>query len=105
VDIDRDTIRRLERLSRLELSDDEAERITTDLARIVAFVDVMRSVDTEGVTPTRVTSRGALPGGRADGPAPGLGRDEVLSRAPDRVRGFFRVPRAIGGGEDGDGRG
>lgn len=103
MDIDRDTIRRLERLSRVELSDEEAQRITADLARIVAFVDVMRSVDTEGVEPTRVASRGVLPGGRADEPATGLGRDDALSQAPDRAGGFFRIPRAIGGGEDENG--
>lgn len=103
MDIDRDTIRRLERLSRVELSDEEAERITAELARIVAFVDVMRSVDTEGVEPTRVSSRGVFPRGRADEPASGLGRDQAVSQAPDRARGCFRVPRAITGGDDGDG--
>lgn len=103
--IDRETIRHLEKLARIELTDDEAEKLTGQLDRIVAFVEKLQTVDTEGVAPTRLMSHGGeAPGGgtplRTDQVRPGLERDRVLDQAPDASGPFFRVPRVIGKGDE-----
>lgn len=93
--IDRDAIRHLERLARIELTEAEAKKLTGELDRIVAFVEKLQSVDTEGVAPTRLIGHGSGTPQREDKVTPGLDRDTVLSQAPDHTDEFFRVPRVL----------
>jgi len=97
--IDRDTIRHLERLARIELDADEVARITEQLDRIVTFVEQLQSVDTTGVAPTGLMAHEESARLRADERCEGLARETVLGQAPDASAGFFRVPRVIGKGE------
>lgn len=98
--IDRDAIRHLERLARIDLAPDEVGPITEQLDRIVAMVERLQSVDVEGVEPTRAMALGA---DAADDDVRGddvdekrvLDRATVLSQAPDATPEFFRVPRVI----------
>jgi aspartyl-tRNA(Asn)/glutamyl-tRNA(Gln) amidotransferase subunit C len=95
--IDRDVIRHLERLARIDLAPDEVAPITDQLNRIVKMVERLQSVDVEGVEPTRAMAHAGEPGGdvREDVVTPGLDRATVLSQAPDATPEFFRVPRVI----------
>ena len=97
--INRDTIRHLENLARIELTPDEVETLTGQLDRIVGFVEKLQSVDTTGVEPTRLMSPADEEHVREDEVRPGLERDEVLKRAPDATPEFFRVPRVIDKGD------
>jgi aspartyl-tRNA(Asn)/glutamyl-tRNA(Gln) amidotransferase subunit C len=99
VKINRDTIRHLERLARIELDADEVARMTEQLDRIVAFVEQLQSVDTTGVSPTGLMSHEEGARLREDERREGLPRDAVLGQAPDAADGFFRVPRVIERGE------
>jgi len=97
--IDRDVIRHLERLARIDLAPDEVTTITEQLGRIVGFVETLQSVDVAGVEPTRGMSHEPSGEGdhvRADEVTPGLERATVLAQAPDATKEFFRVPRVIG---------
>ena len=99
--IDRDVIRHLERLARIDLAPDEVGPITEQLARIVTLVERLQAVDVEGVEPTRAISHEDAGGDtREDAVTPGLDRAEVLSQAPDATKEFFRVPRVISRGEE-----
>ena len=72
-----------------------SSRCAEELDRILAYIDKLRAVDTEGVEPTshavplrqrdarRRASRRAFP------------QAEMLANAPDPSGGFFRVPRII----------
>jgi aspartyl-tRNA(Asn)/glutamyl-tRNA(Gln) amidotransferase subunit C len=99
VKIDRDTIRHLERLARIELEADEVARITEQLDRIVTFVEQLQAVDTTGVEPAGLMAHEAGAPPREDAVREGLPRETVLGQAPDASAGFFRVPRVIGKGE------
>ena len=46
-----DDIRKLGRLARLEITDQEIADVSTKLTSIVAMVDQLQAVDTSGVTP------------------------------------------------------
>ncbi|MBI4230158.1 MAG: Asp-tRNA(Asn)/Glu-tRNA(Gln) amidotransferase subunit GatC [Planctomycetes bacterium] len=90
------------RLSRLDLSQEERERLRGEFDSILKYVEALRAVPTEGVEPTAMG--GTAAGGtaqvhgearplRADEPGGSLPRAEAL-RASARQDGiFFDVPR------------
>jgi aspartyl-tRNA(Asn)/glutamyl-tRNA(Gln) amidotransferase subunit C len=82
-------------LARLDLTAEEIERFTGQLAAILDHAEDVAALDTEGVPPTAhpLPLRNVL---RDDTVRPSLDRDEVLSQAPDVEDGMFRVPRILG---------
>ena len=99
--IDRDVIRHLEKLARIDLAPDEVEQITGQLNRIVAMVERLQGVNVEGIEPTRAMAHdNAGTDLREDAVTAGLDRAEVLGQAPDATREYFRVPRVISRGEE-----
>jgi aspartyl-tRNA(Asn)/glutamyl-tRNA(Gln) amidotransferase subunit C len=89
--IDRDQVLHVARLARLELSEDEVERMASELSGILDHVDRISALDLEGVEPTShvIQLENVL---RADEPAPSLPRERALEPAPDPADGAFRVP-------------
>jgi aspartyl-tRNA(Asn)/glutamyl-tRNA(Gln) amidotransferase subunit C len=94
--VDRDLVKRLADLSRLELADAEVDRITTDLDRIVAYVACLGELDLDGVEPLCSVAPDASAGAmRADEPRPSLSAEVALAAAPRAVEGGFAVPRFV----------
>jgi aspartyl-tRNA(Asn)/glutamyl-tRNA(Gln) amidotransferase subunit C len=89
--IDRDQVLHVARLARLELTEDELERMAGELSTILDHVEQMNELDLEGVEPTShvVQLENVL---RPDNPRPSWPREEVLEPAPDPDEGAFRVP-------------
>ena len=92
--IGRQDVEHVARLARLALTDAELERMREQLNGILAYIDKLNALDTEGVEPTShaVPLVNVM---RDDEPAPCLPRDDALASAPDRGGEFFRVPRII----------
>jgi len=87
------------RLARLELSEDEVQRMTSDLARVLDHIEAISELDLDGVPPTShvVAVENAL---REDVPVACLSREVVLAAAPEVVDDGFAVPSPqAGGGE------
>jgi aspartyl-tRNA(Asn)/glutamyl-tRNA(Gln) amidotransferase subunit C len=89
--IDREQILHVARLARLELSEDEIERMSGELSGILEHVDRISALDLDDVEPTShvVALLNVL---RLDEPDPSLPRDVALANAPDPSDGAFRVP-------------
>ncbi|TMK69333.1 MAG: Asp-tRNA(Asn)/Glu-tRNA(Gln) amidotransferase subunit GatC [Actinobacteria bacterium] len=89
--IDRKQVLHVGRLARLELTDDEVDRMSGELSTILDHVERMNQLDLEGVEPTShiVPLENVL---RADEPRPSWPREQVLEPAPDPAEGAFRVP-------------
>jgi len=89
--IDRDQVLHVAKLARLELSEDEVEKMAHELSGILDHVDRISELDLEGVEPTShvVQLENVW---RADEPEPGLPRERALEPAPDPADGAFRVP-------------
>jgi aspartyl-tRNA(Asn)/glutamyl-tRNA(Gln) amidotransferase subunit C len=89
--IDRDGVLHVARLARLRLTDDEVERMTGELSKILEHVERMDELDLEGVEPTShvVALQNVL---REDVPRESLPRERALESAPDAADGGFRVP-------------
>ena len=81
-------------LARLELTPEEAETFTGQMDAILAYVEKLNELDTSGIIPTShaVPVENAF---RDDEVRPSIGVENALANAPDRVEGFFRVPKVI----------
>lgn len=92
--ITRQDVEHVARLARLHLTDAELERMRAELDAILAYIDKLRALDTEGVEPTShaVPLVNVM---RDDEVRPSLPLDDMLANAPDRVGDLFRVPRII----------
>ena len=89
--IDRAEVLHVATLARLELSDDEVERMARELSAVLDHIETISQLDLEGVPPTShvVEVQSAL---RSDEPAPSLSREAALAAAPDADDQGFRVP-------------
>lgn len=92
--IDRATVDHVCRLARLDLSEEERERMRAELSKILEHAGRVQALDLKGVEPTSH----ALPlrnVARPDEVRPSLARDEALAGAPEVEDGRFRVPRIL----------
>ncbi len=89
--IDREQVLHVARLARLQLTDDEVERMAGELSSILGHIETISGLDLEGVEPTShvVEVSNAL---RTDVPRPCLDREVALSQAPARTEDAFLVP-------------
>ena len=92
--LSRDVVAHIASLVRLGMSEDEIETLRVELSDILAQFETLSAVDTTDVPPT------AHPGGMRnifddDEPASGLDAEAVLSNAPLREDGFFRVKAVL----------
>jgi aspartyl-tRNA(Asn)/glutamyl-tRNA(Gln) amidotransferase subunit C len=77
-------------LARLRLSDEELEKMRTDLSNILGYMEMLKEVDVSDVAPTaQVTD--LLNVMREDEVRPSLPREDALANAPDQRDGMFRV--------------
>jgi aspartyl-tRNA(Asn)/glutamyl-tRNA(Gln) amidotransferase subunit C len=91
-------VERIAALAHLELTDDEKQLFTRQLADILAYAEQVQSIDTTGVPATaHVVAR--LGAEREDTPKASLSIADALANAPEAEceDGLFKVPRVIGG--------
>jgi aspartyl-tRNA(Asn)/glutamyl-tRNA(Gln) amidotransferase subunit C len=88
-------VERIAALAHLELTAEEKELFTRQLADILAYAQQVQAVDTSGVPATAHLLGERTE--REDEPRRSLPLDQALSNAPDADRdaGLFRVPRVI----------
>ena len=95
--IDEEQVRRVARLSRLELSGAQVRLFAAQLADVLRYVDKLGQLDLEDVEPlahpTELTGRL-----REDEPAAPLPVGEVLANAPQADPPYFKVPKVLGEG-------
>jgi aspartyl-tRNA(Asn)/glutamyl-tRNA(Gln) amidotransferase subunit C len=90
-------VERIAALAHLELTDEEKQLFTKQLADILAYAEQVQAIDTSGVAATAHVLAQRIE--RGDEPRPSLAVHEALVNAPDGDldAGLFRVPRVIGG--------
>ena len=89
--IDREQVLHVARLARLQLSEQEVDRMAGEMSTILGHVETMNELDLEGVEPTShvVELQNVL---REDVPRDCLPRERALEQASDAADGGFRVP-------------
>ncbi|MCH8923919.1 MAG: Asp-tRNA(Asn)/Glu-tRNA(Gln) amidotransferase subunit GatC [Planctomycetes bacterium] len=88
-------IKKVSLLARLDLSAEELETMTAQLAKIVGFVEQLAEVDTESVEPMAHALEVSNVF-RDDAVRPSVARDEMLAGAPHHDDKFFLVPPVLG---------
>ena len=91
----RKDVEKVSLLGRLQLSAEELERMTSQLAGIVAYVELLGELNTDSVEPMAhavdVSNVFA-----ADELRPSLPREKALANAPHHDREFYLVPAVLG---------
>jgi aspartyl-tRNA(Asn)/glutamyl-tRNA(Gln) amidotransferase subunit C len=82
------------RLARLELTEEEKERMRAQLDSILSYIDTLNELDTTTVEPTShiLPMTNVF---REDTVTSSLTQEEALANAPDRHDRLFRVPRIL----------
>ena len=92
--VDLATVKRVARLARIAVTEDEANRMVGELNGIIDFVEQLSEVDVTGVEP--MTS--VMPMEmrlRADVVTDGNKADDIVANAPAADRNFFMVPKVV----------
>ncbi len=91
----REDVAHVAHLARLDITDDELDLYTEQLAAVLEHAADVEALDTSGVPPTAhpLPIANVL---REDEIQPSLERDEVLGQAPAVEDGRFRVPQILG---------
>jgi aspartyl-tRNA(Asn)/glutamyl-tRNA(Gln) amidotransferase subunit C len=92
-----DQVRRIARLSRLELSESEAQSARSSLASVLGYMERIRSVNLTDVLPL---THASADGNRLDPDEPGrtLTPEQIRAMAPLLDGPFVVVPKVVGGG-------
>ncbi len=92
--VDEATVRRIARLARIKITDEEAKGLESELSGILDWVEQLREVDTSGVEPmTRVVPIELKQ--RDDVVTDGEKPDDVTANAPLRQDHFYVVPKVV----------
>ena len=92
--VDIDTVKRVARLSRIAVTEEEAGRMTGELNVILGFVEQLSEVDVAGVEP--MTS--VIPiemKKRDDRVTDGDKAADIVANAPATEENFFLVPKVV----------
>jgi aspartyl-tRNA(Asn)/glutamyl-tRNA(Gln) amidotransferase subunit C len=92
--IDREQVRKVAHLARLELTPAEEEQFTTQLGDILDYVEQLSELDVTDIAPTtRAIDVSNIT--RPDVLQPYAERDAILQIAPEQEGDFFRVPKIL----------
>ena len=92
--VDASTVKRIGRLARIRIEDDEVERYQGELNAILGFVEQLDEVDVSGVEPmTSVTPMRLRR--REDKVTDGGIADRIVKNAPLSEDNFFMVPKVV----------
>lgn len=92
--IDREEVRKVANLARLELTPEEEEQFTDQLNGILDYFEQLSELDTSKVQPTtRALDVSNVM--RSDDLQPFPKRESILEEAPDRDGEFFKVPKIM----------
>lgn len=97
--MDIDQVRKVAKLARLDLADADLPVLAKQLTSILAYVDQLKQLNTDGVEPMAhpLSIQNVF---RADEPGVSLLVDEALSNAPSRNGNFFGVPAVLDPADD-----
>ena len=92
--ITKQEVEHVAKLGRLELSDQETDKLTDQLSNILTYVEKLNELDTKSIVPTAhvLDIKNVM---RDDITAPSLPQDRALANAPDKAAGHYKVPKII----------
>jgi len=92
--LDKDTVKNIAFLSRIDVAEEKLEPIAQDLSKILGWVEQLSEVNTDGVEPMTSVADMTLQW-RQDQITGGNHPEKVLSNAPDQDDSCFLVPKVV----------
>lgn len=92
--VDTATVKRVARLARIAVSDEEADALRGDLNAILGFVEQLNEVDVAGIEPMTAVIPMQMKM-RDDVVTDGGIAEKVVANAPDKADAFFAVPKVV----------
>jgi aspartyl-tRNA(Asn)/glutamyl-tRNA(Gln) amidotransferase subunit C len=92
--IDKETVKYVAHLARIELQPKELEKLSGQLQDILGLIDKLKKIEIKDINPTShiLPINNVL---REDKPKESLAIEQVLKDAPQRKGNFFVVPKVI----------
>ena len=92
--ITKETIEHVANLARLNLSEQEKDKLTTEMESIISYVDKLNELDTSSVQPTShvLPVKNVF---REDKVENSYDREKILKNAPAQEDGCFKVPKVV----------
>lgn len=92
--VDKETVRRIARLARIDESEGNLASLADEMSRILTWVEQLGEVDTDHVAPMTSAVQSKLPR-RDDVVTDGGYAEDIVKNAPDAHDRFFRVPKVV----------
>lgn len=92
--VDPATVKKVARLARIRVDEAELPALADEVNGILHFVEQLQAVDVTGVEPLTSVVHRSLPL-RDDVITDGGDPEKVLANAPNRIEGFFTVPKVV----------
>ncbi len=92
--LDPATVRRIARLARIRVTDDQVAPLQAQINGILGWIDQLNEVDVDGIAPLTGAVDMALRL-RVDAVTDGGMAEQVLANAPERAGPFFTVPKVV----------
>lgn len=92
--IDTDTARRVAKLARIRVEEQDLPALAQEFSAILGFIEQLNEVDVEGVEPMVSVTPMRLKR-RPDVVTDGNMQHRILRNAPDAREGFFTVPKVV----------
>jgi len=92
--IDKATVAKIARLSRIKIEDDQLEPLADELNNILGWIEQLEEVNTDDIEPMSSVVDAKLRW-RDDEVTDGAKSEAILKNAPNSEYGFFAVPKVI----------
>jgi aspartyl-tRNA(Asn)/glutamyl-tRNA(Gln) amidotransferase subunit C len=92
--VDLATVKRVARLARIAVTEDDAQRMTGELNAILGFVEQLNEVDVSGVEPMTSVIPMEMKK-RRDVVSDGSIAEKIVANAPATAENFFLVPKVV----------
>ncbi|WP_221568304.1 Asp-tRNA(Asn)/Glu-tRNA(Gln) amidotransferase subunit GatC [Alkalihalobacillus sp. TS-13] len=92
--ITKEEVKHVAKLARLAVTEEEAEKFTSQLDAIIGYAEQLKELDTDDVEPTThvLDMKNVL---REDEAKPWLTNEEALKNTPDTQNGLIKVPAVL----------
>ena len=92
--IDNKTVRKVSKLAKIRINEQEETKLIMELNNILGWVDELKKVDTEQIEPMLSVFNESMVM-REDKASSEISNDLVLKNAPESQSGFFVVPKVV----------
>ena len=92
--VTKDDVKKIAELARLEFSDSEIVNYTSEMNKILGYIEKLNELDTKDVEPLShpIENKNIF---REDITKKSTDREKALSNAPDKTSEHFKVPKVI----------